>query len=140
VRNKEECIFSVCPPANHLVSCLTRLSADFSYSAEGAYTIRLLFVSVSVMCEFTQDSWKMYRYTLDERVFIVRGRTGKGLSKIWRAGFNPVWTQIVATSRKCYDVVTFLTQRTYRCSSLVAISLLLLELLTFWNPNFTFKF
>ena len=21
------------------------------------------------MCEFTQDSWKMYRYTLEERVF-----------------------------------------------------------------------
>jgi hypothetical protein len=24
------------------------------------------------MCEFTQDSWKMYRYTLEEWVFIVR--------------------------------------------------------------------
>jgi hypothetical protein len=23
------------------------------------------------MCEFTQDSWKMYRYTLEERGFIV---------------------------------------------------------------------
>ena len=24
------------------------------------------------MCEFTQDSWKMYRYTLEEQVFVVR--------------------------------------------------------------------
>ena len=24
------------------------------------------------MCEFTRDSWKSYRYTLEERVFIVR--------------------------------------------------------------------
>jgi hypothetical protein len=40
--------------------------------AEGAYTIWLLFVSVSVMCEFTQGSWKMYRYTLEKWVYIVR--------------------------------------------------------------------
>ena len=50
------------PPASQPVSCLTRLSADLSHLAEGAYTIQLLFVSVSVMCEFTLDSWKMYRY------------------------------------------------------------------------------
>jgi len=60
------------PPASQPVSCLTRLSADLSHLAEGAYTIQLLFVSVSVMCEFTQDSWKMYWYTMEERVFIVR--------------------------------------------------------------------
>jgi hypothetical protein len=41
----------------------------------------LLFVSVSVNCEFTQDSWKMYRYTLEKRVFIVRERTGKDFKK-----------------------------------------------------------
>jgi hypothetical protein len=52
----------------------------------------------------------------------------QGLSKIWRAGFNPVWTQMVATSSVCYDV-TFLTQRTYSCSNFVAISSLVLELL-----------
>jgi hypothetical protein len=40
--------------------------------AEGAYTIRLFFVSVSVMCEFTQGNWKKYRCTLEEGVFIVR--------------------------------------------------------------------
>jgi len=27
-----------------------------------------------------------------------------------RAGFSPVWMQMVATSSSCYDVVTFLTQ------------------------------
>ena len=43
----------------------------------------------------------------------------QGLSKIWRAGFNPVWTQMVATSIKCFDVLTFLTQRTYSCSNFV---------------------
>jgi len=137
------------------------------------------------MCEFTQDSWKMYRYTLEERVFIVRtywkrksikssqqqflenfgGRhppskssiwalskkletkgtlldehTGgrpkmseekinwQGISKIWRAGFNPVWTQMVATSSTCYDV-TFLIQQTYSCSNFVRIYSLVLELL-----------
>jgi hypothetical protein len=31
------------------------------------------------------------------------------INKIWRVGFNPVWTQMVATSSTCYDVVTFLT-------------------------------
>jgi len=30
--------------------------------------------------------------------------------RIWCAVFNPVWTQMVATSSTCYDVVTFLTQ------------------------------
>ena len=43
--------------------------------------------------------------------------------------FSPVWTQIVATSSICYDVVKFLTQRTYSCSNFVVISLLVLELL-----------
>ena len=61
------------------------------------------------------------------------GRTDKGLSKIWRAWFNPVWTQMVATSSVCYDIVTFLTQRTYCCSNLVAISSLVLELLKKWR-------
>jgi len=88
--------------------------------------MRLLIVSVSVMCEFTQDSWKMYRYTLEERVFIVCTFGKQGLSKIWRAGFSPVWTQMVATSSTCYDAVTFLTQRTYSCSNFVAISSLVL--------------
>ena len=115
------------PPASQPVSCLTLPSADLSVIwLRSVYTVRLLFMSVSVMCEFTQDSWKIYGFTLEERVFIV----GKqGLSKIWRAGFNPVWTQMVATSSTCYDVVTFLTQRTYSCSNFVAVSSLVLELL-----------
>jgi len=53
----------------------------------------------------------------------------QGLSKIWRAGFNLVWTQMLATSSTCYDVVTFLTQRMYSCSNFVTISSLVLELL-----------
>ena len=61
------------PPDSQPLSCQTSLSADLScHLVEGAYTIWLLFVSVSVMCEFTQDSWKMYRCTPEERVFIVR--------------------------------------------------------------------
>jgi len=51
------------------------------------------------------------------------------ISKIWSTGFNPVWTQMVATSITCYDVVTFPTQRMYSCSNLVAISSLVSELL-----------
>jgi hypothetical protein len=46
---------------------------------------------------------------------------------IWRVGFNPVWTQMVATSSTCYDVVTFLTQWgksasnfVFRCNILIS--------------------
>jgi hypothetical protein len=106
------------PPASQ-PACLL-LDAPISWSlchlAEGAYTIRLFFVSVSVMCEFTQDSWKMYRYTLKERVVIDRtyleNRIDIVISAAGSAGFNLVWTQMVATSNTCYDVITFLTQRT----------------------------
>ena len=63
---------------------------------------------VNVMCEFTQDSWKMYRYTVEERVFIVlENRIDKVTST---AIPGEVWRQIVATSSTCYDVVIFLTQ------------------------------
>ena len=55
VRNEEECVCSApscCGTeqrsASQPVSCLTRLSAYLCHLAEGAYTIRLLFVSVSV--------------------------------------------------------------------------------------------
>jgi hypothetical protein len=44
------------PPANHPVFCLTHHSPNLCHLAEGAYTIQLLFVSISVNCEFTQDS------------------------------------------------------------------------------------
>jgi hypothetical protein len=70
----------------------------------------------------------MYRYTLEERVFIVYTFGKQGLSKIWRAGLNPVWMQMVAPSSTCYGV-TFPTQRTYSCSNYVAITSLVLELL-----------
>ena len=50
------------------------------------------------------------------------------LSKIWRAGFNLVWTQMLTTSCICYDIA-FLTQRTYSCSNFVTVSSLVLELL-----------
>jgi len=53
----------------------------------------------------------------------------QGLSKIWRAGFNPVWTQIVATYSISYDVVTFLTQWGKFASNFVAISSLMVKLL-----------
>ena len=53
----------------------------------------------------------------------------QGLSKIWRAGFDPVWTQMVATSSTCYDVVTFLTQWSKSVSNFVAISSLVVKLL-----------
>ena len=53
----------------------------------------------------------------------------QGLSKIWRAGFNPVWTQMVPTSSICYDVVTFLTQWDKAASYFVAKSSLVVKLL-----------
>ena len=138
VRNEEECVRrapSCCDTEQRFTSqpaCIlpdAPLCLSLCHLAEGAYTIRLLFVSVNVMREFTQDSWKMYRYTLEERVYCTCTRTGKGRSKIWRAGFNPVWTQIMTTSSTCYDVVTLLTQRTCSCSNFVAIPSLVLELL-----------
>jgi len=44
-------------------------------------------------------------------------------------GFNPVWTQMVATSSTCYDVVTFLKQWGNSASDFVAISSLVAKLL-----------
>jgi hypothetical protein len=117
------------PPASQPVSCLTRFSADLSVIWLRV-PVRLLFVSVSVMCEFTQDSWKMYRYTLEERVFIVRTYLENRIDKVMSKAIpEELWRQMVATSSICYDVVTFLKQRTYSCSNFVAISSLVLELL-----------
>jgi len=36
------------------------------------------------MCEFTQDSWKMYRYTLEKRVFIVQVVTADVLARTFQ--------------------------------------------------------
>jgi len=62
------------PPGSQPVSCLTRLSADLSViwlrvpTQYSCYSWVLVFS----LCEFTQDSWKIYRYTVEEQVFIVR--------------------------------------------------------------------
>ena len=53
-------------------------------------------------------------------VMVASKNMGPIMVKIWRAGFSPVWTQVVATSSICYDVVTFPTQRTYSSSNFVA--------------------
>jgi len=53
--------------------------------------------------------------------------TGKDF-KIWRAEFNPVWTQMVANSSTRYDV-TFLTQWGKSASYFVAISSSVVKLL-----------
>ena len=53
----------------------------------------------------------------------------QGLSKIWYAGFNSVWMQMVANSSTCYDVVTFLTQWGKSASNFVAISSLVVKVL-----------
>ena len=66
-------IWSSGPPASQPISCLTRLSADLSVSwlrVPTQYSC-CSWVLVYGTCEFTQDSWKMYRHTLEERVFIV---------------------------------------------------------------------
>ena len=47
---------------------------------------------------------------ITEEIQAVTWTYWQGLSKIWRAGLNPVWTEMVATSSVCYDVVRFLTQ------------------------------
>ena len=53
------------------------------------------------MCEFTQDGWKMYRYTVEERVFI--------------AGFGSEWDTLynVLMSGISYGMSSYL-QDTYR--------------------------
>ena len=53
----------------------------------------------------------------------------QGFSNIWRAGFIPVWTQMMATSSTCYDVVTFLTQCVNSASNFFEISSLVVNLL-----------
>jgi len=72
----------------------------------------------------------MYRYTLEERVFIVRTYLENRIDKVMSTVIpGEVWRQMVATSSTCYEVVTFLTQRTYYCSNFVAKPSLVLELL-----------
>jgi len=71
----------------------------------------------------------MYRYILEERVFIVRTYLENRIDKVMSTTFpGEVWRQMVATSSTCHDAI-FLTQRTYSCSNFVAISSLVLELL-----------
>jgi len=79
MRNEEECVCSApscCDMEQRSASqpaCIlpdTPLCLSLCHLAEGAYTIQLLFVSV--VYSVSSHSWKMYRYTLEERVFIVR--------------------------------------------------------------------
>jgi hypothetical protein len=60
------------PPSSQPTCILpdTPLCLSLCHLTEGAYTIRLLFVSV--VYSVSSHSWKMYRYTLEKRVFIVR--------------------------------------------------------------------
>jgi len=60
------------PPASQPACILpdAPLCLSLCHLAEGAYTTRLL--SVSVVYSVSSHSWKMYRYTLEERVFIIR--------------------------------------------------------------------
>jgi len=129
------------PPASQPASCPMRLSADLSV------------IWLRVPTQYGCCSWVLVQCVSSHRIVgkcigVLRWREcllfaliGKqGLSKIWRAGFNSVWTQMVATSSTCYDVVTFLTQRTYSCSNFFAISSLVLKMLIFWYRSFTFKF
>ena len=75
------------PPASQPVSCLTCLSADLSVIWLRVPTqYGCCSWVLTVMCEFTQDSWKMYRYTVEERVFIVRECTGKDFPKYGAPG------------------------------------------------------
>jgi len=114
------------PPASQPVSCLTRLSASLS-------VCRLIISYGDIWKgEFTktnhepQTPWKQTspkKFRQWERTY------WQGLSKIWRAGFNPVWTQMMATCSTCYDVVTFLIQWGKSASDLVAISSLVVKLL-----------
>jgi len=78
VRNEEECVCSApncCDTEQRSASqpaCMlpdAPLCLSLCHLAEGAYKIRLLFVSV--VYSVSSHSWKMYRYALEERVFIV---------------------------------------------------------------------
>jgi hypothetical protein len=70
----------------------------------------------------------MYRYTLEKRVSNFRERTDKDFSK-YAAPASIPWKQMVASCSSCYEVVIFLTQRTYSCSNFIALSSVVLELL-----------
>ena len=60
------------PPASQPPCILPEapLSLSLCHLSVGAYTVRLLFVSV--VYSVSSHSWKMYRYTVEERAFIVR--------------------------------------------------------------------
>ena len=90
------------PPASQPLSCLTRLSADLSV------------IWLRLPTQYGCCSWVLVQCVSSHRIvgkcigllwrsecllFRQWQRTYlQGLSKIWHAGFNPVWTQMVATS------------------------------------------
>jgi len=114
------------PPASQPVSCLTCLSADLCHLAEGLFCfVRGVFCLAKQTTNHRRLESKHHRRNSGSD----SGRTGKGLSKIWCAGFKPVWTQMVATSSTCYDVVTFLIQCGKSASNFIAISSLVVKLL-----------
>ena len=120
---------SISQPASQPVSCLTRLSADLSFGRgclHNTVVFRECYCNVSV---HTGELENVSVYCGGESVYcphLLENRIDKVMST---AIPGEVWRQMVATSSTCYDIVTFLTQRTYCCSNFVAISSLVLELL-----------
>ena len=75
VRNEEECVCSApscCDTEQRSASQPACILPDAPLSGWGCLHNTVVVRECSVQCEFTQNSWKMYRYTVEERVFIVR--------------------------------------------------------------------
>ena len=102
---------------------------DFAHSARPIW--RRLIISYGDIWkgEFTKTSHEPQTPWKQTSPKKFRQWQWQGLSKTWRAGFNPVWTQMLTTSGTCYDVVAFLTQWGKSASKFVAISSLVVKLL-----------
>ena len=109
-------------------------SATASFRRDFGHPARRLIISYGDIWkgEFTKTSHEPqtpWKQTSPKKFRQWQRTYWQTLSKIWRAGFSSVWTQIVATYSKCYDVVTFLTQWGKSFSNFVTISSLVVKLL-----------
>jgi len=105
------------PPTSQPVSCLTRFSA--------AVICLRVFV---LFCLPKQTTNHRRLESKPPKKFRQWQRTyWQGLSKVWCAGFNLVWTQMVATSSRLWCRHISYTMRS--ASNFVAISSLVVKLL-----------
>jgi len=90
------------PEIQSFFSATASFRRDFGHIARPI--LRRLIISYGDIWkgQFTKTNHEPYHRRLESKHHRRNlgsdiGRTGKGFPKIWRAGFNPVWTQMVAS-------------------------------------------